>query len=168
MNNVDETAVEELSNQIKFNTKLTEIDVEMDIGSESIVAFEQMTRTSFFDSTTECRDSATAIKTNLYYETPINSMNQILKSDWLVESFQHPVMNDLNSERDLDSLPFLQKPMPAQSNTFEAHLYDPGELSGDEFDFSDDASETPDEPIIRRQKASNVIESSDDDNDAMY
>jgi hypothetical protein len=58
--------------------------------------------------------------------------------------------------------------MPVQSNISEDHIYDPGELCVDESDFSN-ASETPDEPIIsRRQNAANVIETSEDKNEAMY
>ena len=205
MNNVDEKAVEELSNQIKFNTELTEIDVEMVIDSESIVGFRQMTQTSFFDSTTKCplpiaavslnespntpkdsqlmdvsdidftasfnRDDSSQSQppiTTTTYKTSINTMKQTLTSNWSVQSVQHPLLSQLNSERDLDSFQFITKPMPVQSNISEDHIYDPGELCVDESDFSD-AFESGDEPMISlRRKTVNVIEDSEDENDQMY
>jgi hypothetical protein len=102
------------------------------------------------------------------YETPVGFMKQTLQYDWSVPSFNHPLMNHLNPESELNSLPFIPKPMPAQQNTFDAHLCDPGHLSGDFFDHPD-ASQSQDEPTIsRRRKATNVIESSGEENDDMY
>ena len=42
-------------------------------------------------------------------------MNQILKSDWLVESFHHPLLKDIDSKSDLDSFHIIQKRMPPLS-----------------------------------------------------
>jgi hypothetical protein len=116
------------------------------------------------------RDSAqsqTAIKTNSAYETPINCMKQFLKSNWSVQAVPHPLVNNLNSESDLNSFHIIQKPMDEYSispNSIDQfNLLDPGDC----LDLPDASQE--DEPIIRHRRNNRaVIESSDDDSDEMY
>jgi hypothetical protein len=114
------------------------------------------------------RDDSSQSQPPITTTTPINIMKQTLTSNWSVQSVQHPLLSQLNSERDLDSFQFITKPMPVQSNISEDHIYDPGELCVDESDFSD-AFESGDEPMISlRRKTVNVIEDSEDENDQMY
>jgi hypothetical protein len=98
---------------------------------------------------------------------PNSTMKQMTQYVSPIPTFQ---VNDmyLNSQDEIHSFPNIQKPMGGQSNSIRSIDEFNLELSGDEFDFCEDASETLDEPIIRRQKAATVIESSDDDNDEMY
>jgi hypothetical protein len=74
----------------------------------------------------------------------------------------------LNSQDEIYSFPNIQKPMAGQSNSLrsidEPNLRDPGDF----FDHPD-ASQSQDEPTISRcRKATNVIESSEDENEEMY
>lgn len=134
----------------------------MDIDYNSIVVSQVMKNTSFLIPKAKLTSQNVGNENGAY----INStMKQRAQNDSAIPMFQVDDMY-INSQDEMQPFPYIQKPMPSQSNTFkstnESNPRDPGDL----FQHPDASQDEP--TISRRRKASNTIESSDNENDEMY
>jgi hypothetical protein len=140
------------------------INDSMDIDYDSIVDFQILKNTSFLIPKAKSSAQNVGNENEAYPNSTMKQMTQYVSP---IPTFQ---VNDmyLNSQDEIHSFPNIQKPMSGQSNSLrsidESNLRDPGDF----FDFPD-ASESQDEPTFaRRRKSTIIIESSDDENEAMY
>jgi hypothetical protein len=151
-----------LEQEIETNLKLSEFsDDDMDIEYECLIE-NTITHTSFLASN---QNTFSLRNPNTWK----NTVNSIPQSDWPISVSQAPLL-DLNSKCEFHSFPFIQKLPMDQSNTAnsmpEAHLDNPGDLSGGDLNLSDSdsASQSSDEPITtRRRTLSMVIDESDEE-----
>ena len=150
----------ELDRELQSHNNLTEVaDELMDINYESMIDFEDMTHTSFFDSNANFRSPITNESPNETPNPTKTSQNQMLDSNWSTQMFRNSLEN-LKSGNNLNSLLLIQKLINDQYNaTNPLHLTNLGSPSNSSHQSgkSDSENASTDETIIRRRDRSSAI-----------